>query len=134
MVGIEELLLEIYRRRLLVTDRTRAAFDQNGFNWRVVDERRRIYRAEREGDLSSHRVLSHCSTADPQYFPAVLSFGQFVNNYPEVARLNEKLFVYDRTELLTRAEVREVRQNSGDFCAIVHHSEVGRLVGQLSRG
>jgi len=69
---IDEVLLCVYRRRLRILTRAQAAFEEVGYKWQVIDDRLRMYRADKQKALVPRViVLSHCSVHDVTYLPAL---------------------------------------------------------------
>jgi len=93
---IEAVLAAAYRRRSQIRFHAEAAFSRNGFDWRVVDIRRRMFEARRKMNpmLPEKVVLSHCSIHDPDYTPALRVYGQYLKGLPHIASVNEKVCLF----------------------------------------
>jgi len=128
---LEQLLEESYRRRLLVPSRTKEAFEKNQFRWQTLDARKQIFRTERDFDTMGLKILAISSFFDPQYLPAIDTFRDYVTSYPGNPEINYRLFVYDRDQVLSNAEIRELRRTTGDFCLFAHHSELPYLIPRI---
>jgi hypothetical protein len=127
---VDELLLSAFRRRLRILSRARGTFEENGYRWQVVDERLRMYRAEKKTPLLAQvLVFSHCLVHDVTYVPALRAYWNYLRRYPDVAKLNQKLCIYDRDKVLSDTEIETLSVNLPDMNAILaHYNELDLLV------
>jgi hypothetical protein len=127
---IEELLLSTFRRRLKILSRAQATFQANGYNWQALDERLRMYLADKEIDLVGKMiVLSHCLVQDVTYLPALVAYWNHVEKNRDLANINQKLCIYDRDNVLSQAEMKTLRNNLPGVNAIfAHYNELEILV------
>jgi hypothetical protein len=126
---IDELLLSMFRRRLRILSRAQAIFEANGYSWRVVDERLRMYRADRTSTPLSTCVLSHCLIHDITYLPALRAYWTYLEHYPELAEVDRKLCIYDRDKVLSDPEMAAVYNSvPGMKTVLTHYNELPLLV------
>jgi hypothetical protein len=127
---IEEVLLSAYRRRLLILARAEKIFRENQFDWLVVEERLRMYQAERKQlPLPSTIVLSHCSIHDVTYLPALQAYADYVQQFPQIATVNYKLCVYDRERVLSKSEFAQIQKSiRGTPFILAHYNELPVLI------
>jgi hypothetical protein len=125
---MDEVLLSGYRRRLLLLSRAERAFRENGYDWSVLDQRMRMYKANRKQPLPL-AVLSHCSIHDITWMPALKAFADYIAKLRDVADLNFKLCLYDREKSLSQAETQYIYQQLGrSLFYPTHHNELGLLL------
>jgi len=128
---VDEVLLSAYRRSMRTVSTASRAFSDKGFVWTDVDRSRRMYSALKAGSaLPALTVLSHCSVHDPDYMPALRTFGEFIETYPDIARVNYKVCVYDREEgALKNSEMQAIdRQFGGRTFILAHYEELRNLI------
>jgi hypothetical protein len=127
---VEELLLSSFRRRLRILSRAQATFEANGYSWQAVDERLRMYRADKKTALLAKAIiLSHCLVHDITYPPALKAYWEYLKAYPDVAKLNQKLCIYDRDKVLSEPEIQALSNNIPDMNVILaHYNELELLV------
>jgi hypothetical protein len=127
---VKELLFQAYQRRLRTVFHAEQNFRNRGFDWSAVDLRRRMYRSARPQPLMPHLVvLSHCSIHDVSDIPALRSYSQFIDVFPDRANLNQKVCVYDRDDVLAEAEIETIRGELQDLPFILaHYNELGVLL------
>ncbi len=128
---IDELLLSTFRRRLKILSRTRAAFEANGYTWQPVDERLRMYRADKTTAwLTKVITMSHCLVQDITYKPALQAYWTYLKDvYPDRALLNQRLCIYDRDKVLSPAEMETLSENIPQMNAILaHYNELELLL------
>jgi len=127
---VEELLLSVYRRRLKILSRAQSAFEENGFQWHVLDERLRMYRADKNTALMAKVVtLSHCLVHDITYLPALKAYWSYLKTYTDLATVNQKLCIYDRDRVLSEAEMETLANNLPEMNAILaHYNELELLL------
>lgn len=127
---IDEVLLSAYRRRLLILARAEKIFRDNQFDWLVIKEELRMYRAERKQlPLPSTIVLSHCSIHDITYLPALRAYAEYVQHFPQIATVNYKLCIYDRDRPLSDSEYLQIyKWLSGTPFIPAHHNELETLI------
>lgn len=134
LAGLENFLLEIHRRRMLVPARTQAAFEQFGYAWKPIDAQRRFFHSERlQRRQPPLCVLTHCSVFDPQYIPGLHAYRAYVQNYGNLAGVNFKLYVYDAPELLSDVETDELVQELGAGVIPAHYQELISLLNSNFR-
>ena len=125
---MDEVLLSGYRRRLLLLSRAETAFRENGYDWSVLDQRMRMYKADRKQGLPLS-VLSHCSIHDITWMPALKAYADYITKLRDVAGLNFKLCLYDREKRLSNAETRYIYQELGrEPFYPTHHNQLGMLL------
>jgi hypothetical protein len=125
---IEQVLLASYRRRMRILTRVQRTFEANGYRWRVIDDRLRMYRADKKR-VPPMVVLSHCSVHDITYVPALRAWWDYVKSYKDIAAVNQKLCVYDRDRVLSEPEMETLASTMPDMNAILaHYNEVELLV------
>ncbi len=127
---IQQVLLEAYRRRLLLRARAERAFLDCGFGWSVLDDQLRMYRAELKNfPLPATVVLSHCCVHDIKYVPALRAYADYVRVNAAGSSANYKICVYDRERVLSGAEFREIDSMLNDRQFILaHHNQLHDLV------
>jgi hypothetical protein len=126
---IEEVLICAYRRRLLILARAQTTFEKSGYNWQVVDERLRMYKADKKALMPRVIVLSHCSVHDITYLPALKAYWDYLKSYKELASVNQRLCIYDRDRVLSQAEIETLISNVPEMNVIVaHYNELELLV------
>jgi TIR domain len=127
---IDELLLSMFRRRLRILSRAQTTFEVNGYTWQVVDERLRMYRADRTtAHLMKMVIMSHCLVHDITYLPALRAYWSYLQNYADLASLNLKLCIYDRDRVLSDTEIDTLRKSiPGMNAVLAHYNELELLV------
>jgi hypothetical protein len=127
---LEELMLTTYRRRLRILTRAQQIFTIAGFKWTVLDERLRMYKAEKKKlPLPVTIVLSHCSVHDPTYLPVLNAYAEYIKNFPAIASVNHKLCVYDRERVLSYAEFDALDKSlNGIQFILAHYNELDILI------
>lgn len=127
---VGQLLLSAYRRRLKILSRAQSAFKENGFQWHVLDERLRMYRADKNMGLMGKVVtLSHCLVHDITYLPALKAYWRYLKTYADLAAVNQKLCIYDRDRVLSEAEMETLKNNLPDMNPILaHYNELELLL------
>jgi hypothetical protein len=127
---IDGLLLSVFRRRLRILSRAQTIFEANGYNWQVVDERLRMYRADRTTAHSMKTIiLTHCLVHEITYLPALRAYWAYLKDYPELAALNMKLCIYDRDKVLSDPEIDTVHNSVPEINTVLaHYNELELLV------
>ena len=127
---IESVLLAGYCRRLRILSRAEKIFRENQFNWSVVEERMRMYQAERKRlPLPSTIVLSHCSVHEVTYVPALRAYADFVRMFPRISSVNHKLCIYDRERPLSDAEFVQINKVMADIpFELAHYNQLSMLI------
>jgi hypothetical protein len=127
---IDELLLATFRRRLKILSRAKAAFEVSGYQWHSVDERLRMYRADKStARLPKVIALSHCLVQDITYVPALKAYWNYLNGYQDLAAVNQKLCIYDRDSVLSPTEMQTLSDNIPKMNVILaHHNELAMLL------
>jgi hypothetical protein len=130
VVAVEDLLADLYRRRLKLVNRTRSAFVGNGYNFRDIDSAKRMFWSDKRMDprLPATCVLSHCSLEEPDHLPALRAFENFLKTYSSAHQLNHRVFVYDRDSVLSPAEMESLLRERPFPHIIAHHNELPLLV------
>ena len=127
---VEEILLGGYRRRKLLMKRAEAAFQEAGFRWSALDDRRRMYQAER-GEFPDPVtvVLSHCAVHDVTFPPALQAYREYLTGYAGIAEVSHKLCLYDRDKPISRTELLQVARLAGKLPFMMAHlNELALLV------
>jgi hypothetical protein len=124
---IEELLRLAYRRRGRTVFRTRQLLEEKGFDWIEQDQTRLIYRSvrPRQEKRPELALISHCCIHEATDIPALRAFRKYLDSYPDLARINFKLCVYDRDETLSEAEEEAIDDAFPERpFYLLHHSEL----------
>jgi hypothetical protein len=109
---IEDLLLEIYHRRLETTTRAEAAFRKHGYDWKIQDAEKRVFLCSRAmSRLPAVSVLSHCSIHDVTWIPALETYERYLVAFPGIAQINHKVCIYDRERALSDVEIETIYEN-----------------------
>jgi len=127
---VEGLLLSTFRRRLRILSRAQAAFEANGYKWKAVDERLRMYRADKNTPLLGRVIaLSHCLVQDITHVPSLKAYWNYLSAYADLAAVNQKLCIYDRDKVLSEPELVTLSNNIPNMNAILaHYNELELLV------
>lgn len=127
---VEDLLLEIYRRRQRTTTRAEEVFRKNGYNWTARNAEKRVFLANRPiPRLPAVSVLSHCSVHDVTWIPALQSYERYLDAYPGIAKINQKVCIYDRDRALSDVEIDTVYESlTGTPFILVHRDELPLLL------
>ena len=120
---IEDFLLEIYRRRLRTTTRAEEVFRKSGYDWTVYDAEKRVFLSNRANPRLPVSVLSHCSVHDVTWIPALKSYEQYLGAYPGIAKINQKVCIYDRDGPLSDAEIETIYENLNSTPFILAHRD-----------
>ena len=121
----EQYLCEIFQRKCRVPYIVKKEFVSHGFAWRELDKRLLIFESsKRAHPRVLTKVISHCSIFEPDYSPAIKSFGVFLK---ATARRNHSLFIYDG-ELLPEWQTEEIVVSNDDEMIILHHTELAALI------
>jgi hypothetical protein len=129
---MEELLLAMYCRRRNLPMRARQAFEAASYEWNPLDGPRLMFKSERNSSdplMAGTCVLSHCSVLGPDYPPALMALSEYQR--AGVGRLppfNQRVFIYDRTPVLSRAEVVHLRKQYQVDYFLAHHAELPILL------
>ena len=127
---VEDLLLEAFQRRMKTVSRARKIFGEHSYDWKAVNEQKRMYRSQKPDPMLPASVLSHCSVHDVDYDPVLKTYQAFIDQYPQAGRVNHKVLIYDRNDVLTPAEIEDIRHRCPELSFILaHHNELGVLLG-----
>jgi hypothetical protein len=98
-----------------------------GFAWKVLDQRMLMFESSKGKNWRVRtKALSHCSIFDPNYAPAMKTFGEFLKK--PTARCNYSLFIYDG-DLLPEPQLEEIGRAQDGQVIILHHQELAALIG-----
>ena len=104
-IEFEDILLTAYQRRMRILLKAQKAFLENGFKWSVLDEPKRMYKADRKKlPNPTTIVLSHCLVQDITFIPALKAYSNYIKLLPGIDKINYKLCIYDRERLLSDPE------------------------------
>ena len=70
-----------------------STFTSAGYTWKTIEEKRRIFSAERAGKRTKSVVMSHCSIHDIKYVPALRAYNDYVNSYEKISEYNHKFLL-----------------------------------------
>jgi hypothetical protein len=126
---IDELLLSTFRRRLRIISRATEVFAAHSYRWEPVDERLRMYLADKKAKLLLTVVLSHCLVHDITYVPALEAYGKYLDGYKNLAAVNQKLCIYDRDKVLSQTEMDKLSEKlPGKNVILAHYNELDVLL------
>jgi hypothetical protein len=132
-VEIDQLLLSTFRRRLRILSRARKVFEDQGYVWRPIDDRLRMYLSEKKiSALQKVVAFSHCLVQDITFVPALRAWWNYVTNYDGLSRVNQKLCIYDREKVLSQSEMDSLSVSLPNINAILaHYNELELLVAKF---
>lgn len=125
--ALEVLVLDVASRRRATHFRASEAFKRHQFDWRAVDAKRLMYRAERRcRRLPLQVILTHVSGFEADHAPSAKALRAFVH-HPQP---NYRLLVYESSEgMLPDPELQRL-YNQAEFEGVViaHHSQIDLLI------
>jgi hypothetical protein len=126
---IETLLLSCYQRRMRILSHAERAFVAEGFQWQVLDARRRMYYAHQQR-LPPVHVVSHCLIHEPTDVGALQAYEKYMVLRQQAKPAQEtSLCVYDRDTLLSKYELRHLYSQLNHFqYTLAHVSELQTLI------
>lgn len=130
---IQQLLLLAYRRRRFLLARAQAVFAATGFQWQVVDDKLRMYRADRKktGTIRTN-AFCHCLIHDIMYIPALKAYWKYLGEYPGRDALNRRVCIYDRDTVLSDAELESIDDELPNVnLVLAHQSELDTVALEL---
>jgi hypothetical protein len=130
---IEQVMLSAFNRRRLLLSRARTVLSGNGFQWKVVDDDKRMYRADKKKPRNIQtNAFCHCLIHDITYLPALEAYWEYLDSYPEQKLLNQRICVYDRERVLSDAEFETIGRRLPNVNLILaHQSELETIAKGL---